>query len=369
MAPRELKGLGVVALLAIQWVGCGGEEPEAAPVLRPVRTHTVVATGAGQQRSLAGVARAGVESRLSFRVSGIVEEVPVELGYGVRKGKILARLDPTDYELKVQEAEADVAQGQAGLRRAEADYDRVRALYENNNASKSELDAARASAESAEAQVEASRKRLEQARLQLGYTVLRAPLAGAIADVDVEVNENVLSGQKIFLLTSGSHPEVEVAVPEVLIHKVTVGQPVTIAFDALPDRTFAARVTEVGVAATGTSMTFAVTVRLDEPEPAVRSGMAAEVTFRFRQEGSGARIVVPAVAVGEDREGRYVYVVESEGEGQGTVRRRPVVIGQHGVGIEIVEGLEEGELVVTAGVRRLSDGMRVRLLDNIGGAG
>ena len=169
----------------------------------------------------------------------------------MRHRQVLARLDPTDYELKVEEAEAGLAQAQAGLRRAEADYERVRALYENSNASKGELDAARAGAESAQAQVESGAKRLEQARQQVGYTVLRAPSDGAIAAVSLEVNENVGAGQQVFLLTAGAEPEIEVAVPEVLIARVAEGQPVEVRFDALPGRRLAARITEVGVAVTG----------------------------------------------------------------------------------------------------------------------
>ncbi len=358
-----------LAFFAALLMACGSEPPEAAPVLRPVRVHRVEAGGLSMERGLAGVVRAGVESRLSFRVSGTVERLAVQVGDRVARGRVLAELDPTDYELKVQEAEASRAQAQANLRRAEADYDRVRALYENNNASKAELDAARAAAESAEAQVEASRKRLAQARRQLGYTVLSAPTEGAVASVDVEVNENVKAGDKICLLVSGRQPEVEVSVPEVMIGRVEKGQSVTVNLDALPERTFPAEITEVGVAVTGAASIYPVTARLLEADAAIRSGMAAEVRFRFEDEDPDGRIVVPVVAVGEDRQGHHVYVVESEGEGQGRVRRRPVVIGRHGVGIEILEGLEVGDLVVTAGVRRLSDGMRVKLTKGAGGTG
>lgn len=356
--PVAALGLGL-ALLA-----CGGEEAAAPPPLRPVRHVRVEPSGEAVPATFAGVARAGVESRLSFRVGGTVQEVAVKLGDRVDRGQVLARLDPTDYELKVEEAEAALAQGRAALRRAQADYDRVRALYENNNAARSELDAARAAAESAQAQVDAGGKQLQLARQQLGYTVLRAPLPGAIAEVEVEVNENVRAGDKVFLSTSGDRPEVAVAVPEVLIAQVQEGQPVGVAFDALPGRRFTATVTEVGVATTGTATTYAVTARLDEPGREVRAGMAAEVTFRFPGPDGGGRIYVPPVAVGEDREGRFVFVLEPRGDGTGVVRRRPVTVGELGPGgLHLEAGVEAGELVVTAGVRRLTDGMEVRVVD------
>jgi RND family efflux transporter MFP subunit len=360
---RPCPGL-LTLTLALALHGCGGEPPEAAPQLRPVRTMLVEASGGGVTRILAGVARAGVESRLSFRVSGTAQSVNVTLGDRVRRGQVLARLDPTDYELMLEEAEAGLAQAQAGLRRSEADYERVRALYENNNASKGELDAARAGAESAEAQVEAGEKRLQQARQQVGYTVLRAPSDGAIAAVDLEVNENVQGGQQVFLLTAGAELEIEVAVPEVLIAQVGVGQPVSVRFDALPGRRMGAKVTEVGIAAIGAASTFQVTAALVDAPAEIRSGMAAEVTFTF-DEGQTDRLVVPAVAIGEDRDGRFVFVLERGDGGDGTVRRRPVRIGKPQsslAGIEVLDGLEVGEEVVTAGVRRLTDGMAVRVL-------
>ena len=364
-ASRPISGL-LIFILAATLSGCGGETPESEPELRPVRTVIVEVTGGGLTRTLAGVARAGVESRLSFRVPGTIQSLAVALGDRVRRGQVLARLDPTDYELRLEEAEAGLAQAQAGLRRAEADYERVRALYENNNASKGELDAARAGAESAQAQVETGEKRLQQARQQVGYTVLRAPSDGAIAAVSVEVNENLNAGQRVVLLTSGADPEIEVAVPEVLIARVTEGQPVEVRFDALPGRRISARITEVGVALTGGASTYQVGAGLTEAAPEVRSGMAAEVTFTFA-EGRDDRILLPAVAIGEDSEGRFVFVLERNDDGTGTVRRRAVEIGEASSGlggIEVLEGVAVGDEVVTAGVRRLTEGMAVRVLDS-----
>lgn len=344
-------------------IGCA-EEPVVEQILRPVRYETVESSAAARARTFAGVARAGVESELSFRVAGTVDRVPVIVGEQVRRGQLLAQIDPTDYELKVQEAVAGLAQAEAALRNSDADYDRVRGLYENNNASRRELDGARANFESSQAQVQASEKRLEQARQQVAYCYLRAPVDGTVAMVGAEVNENVSAGQKLFLLTAGGDIEVEVALPEALIADVELGQDVAVAFDALPGRRFDATVTEAGVAAVGTATTFPVTVRLAAADPDIRSGMAAEVELRFAGAEGAGRMMVPAVAVGEDRDGRFVYVLERAAEGQGVVKRRVVTVGElTSEGLEILSGLTEGELLVTAGVRRLVDGETVRMLE------
>jgi RND family efflux transporter MFP subunit len=348
--------------MALASWGCAEQAVPEQP-LRPVRTIQVFATGAERVRSFSGTARAGQESRLSFRVRGSVEVLDVEVGDRVRAGQVLARLDPQDYRLQFEDAEASLARIRAEVRNAEANYARIRGLYENSNASLNALDVARAGFESATAALESGEKKLEQARLQLSYTRLEAPTPGAISRVLVEVNENVQPGQTVAVLTAGARPEVEIGMPEVFIARVKEGQPVDVTFDALGGRTFAATVTEVGVASTGLATTFPVKARLDRDEPEVLPGMAAEVHFRFEAGGDTDRIEVPAFAVSEDREGRFVYVVEEIGDGVGRAVRREVTVGGLTAdgGLEILHGLVEGERVITAGVSRIQDGRQVRL--------
>jgi multidrug efflux system membrane fusion protein len=287
----------------------------------------------------------------------------VTVGELVERSGLIATLDDSDYRLRVQEAEASLAQAQAQLRNARNGHERAVQLYENGSASKQDLDAARAAFESATAQVAAIEKRLDLARLQVAYTRLEAPFAGAVAEVRVDVNENVNPGQPMILLTSRGRPEVRVSVPEVLISQVRPGSAVSVTFDAVAGTVLPARVTEVGVAATGLATTFPVTVRLDGDAERVRPGMAAEVTFRFETAGAAERLIVPATAVAEDQHGRYVYTLDLEGEGLGRARRVAVTVGElTSEGMEILTGLVEGDLVVTAGVSRIADGQRVRLL-------
>ncbi len=361
--------LTVITTLCV--AGCAAEEPPAEAVLRPVRSQAVEPAGTARERIFSGVAVASIESQLSFRVGGTVTRVAVEVGDRVRAGQIIAELDPTDLQLELESSQAALDQAQASRRNADANFDRARELYENNNASQNEYDAARAQAESATAGVDSAQKQLQLARLRLGYATLRASIAGAIAAVDVDANENVSAGSVVAMLTSGSQPEVRVAIPENLISRVERGSRVDVEFDALPGRRLTATVTEVGVAALGTATTFPVTARLDVDVPEVRSGMAAEVRFRFGEDGSADTLLVPLVAVGEDRQGRFVFVLEASGEGRGLVRRRQVTLGEiRGTGVEVLSGLRAGERIVTAGLRRLTDGQEVRLADTrLGEAG
>ena len=112
-----------------------GEEQQVREVIRPVRYVQVFSTGGTRTRVFSGVAQAGLESRLSFRVPGTIKGVAVEVGDRVNAGDVIAALDPSDYELQVQQAEAGRANAQAQARNAESNYERVRRLYENENAS------------------------------------------------------------------------------------------------------------------------------------------------------------------------------------------------------------------------------------------
>jgi RND family efflux transporter MFP subunit len=348
-------------LAAASLAGCSSPPPEEEPI-RPVRTEQVFRTKGSRLRTFSGTARAGVESRLSFKVAGTVRRIPVEIGDTVRAGQLLAELDPKDYELQVEDAEASLAQARARARNAGSNLDRVRGLYENNNASQNDYDAARAESEYSAAQVASNEKRLELSRLQLSYTRLLSPLDGAISAVEAEVNENVSIGQTAVVLTSGKRPEVRVAMPEVFIARVREGATVDVTFDALPGESFEAVITEVGVTAGGLATTFPVTVSLRDASPEILPGMAAEVAIRFETADGRDRMIVPPFAVAEDRRGRFVFVAEP-GEGElATARRRNVKIGDlTGDGLEILEGLSEGELLITAGVSRIEDGMQVRL--------
>jgi RND family efflux transporter MFP subunit len=362
MLPRARFASLTVGLIAASLLQACGEQEQPEPVIRPIRYQEAYSTGGNRVRAFSGTARAGVESRISFKVPGTIRRLAVEVGDSVRARQLIAELDDQDYRIQVQRADAGLAQARARARNAEADYARARQLYENANLSRSELDAARTGSESAASSVNAYERELELARLQLSYTRLTAPVAGAVASVNVEVNENVQTGQTVVLLTSGSNLEVEVGVPGVLITQIAEGDDVRTSFDALPGSTFPGTVTEVGVAATGAGMTFPVTVRLAESGTDLRPGMAAEVGFLFESESQRIVHLVPSAAVGEDREGRFLFVVEPTEADLGIVRRRAVSVGELTPdGLEILEGLADGDRVVTAGWSKIEDGLQVRL--------
>jgi len=210
-------------------------------------------------------------------------------------------MDPTDYALQLQNAQADAAQARAQERNAKATYERTQALYENQNASRQDLDADRTAYDSAKAGLESANQQIRLRQRQLGYTHLKAPEPGTIATVDIEVNEYVQAGTLVATLLAGDQIEVSVSVPASIIRSVVRGAEAKARFNSLGGKTFKGTVTEVGVSSVGGATTFPVTVRLTEGQDQVRAGMAADVTFVFAYEGNGPKFALPVSAVGEDR--------------------------------------------------------------------
>ncbi|MDJ0908105.1 MAG: efflux RND transporter periplasmic adaptor subunit [Woeseiaceae bacterium] len=358
-----MKKAGFLAsiLAAAVLVGCGGSEPEVAEQLRPVR-YVVIEDGTTlRDRSFSGTSKSTTESRLSFRVTGTVEDIPVQIGQRLDAGSPIMELDPTTYELQVQQAEAALVEAEANDRRSATNYERTRGLYANDNASLNDLEAARAQAESAEAMVDSAAKALEIARLNLSYTRLTADTDCSIASLDVEVNENVSAGQQVAMVSCGDAFEVTLDLPESVIANVSVGVEVSIGFGAIEDAEFTGIVTEVAVAASQAAAGFPIVVQVNERHPSLRSGLAADVTFQFGNNQAGYAPVVPVDAIVNDPGGTYVFVAEpAETAGEGVVRRRDVDLGElTQLGVEITEGLFVGDRVVTAGVSVIRDGQRV----------
>ena len=355
----------LILLLSVLVLGaCTQKEEPKEQILRPVRYQEVFASGGVQQKIFSGSAKAGVETNLSFKVSGTVQSVTVKVGEQVKAGKLICAVDPSDYILQYKEADAAVKRADAEEDNAKSNYERLALLYENQNASLAEFESARTQYESARAFERSAKQRRKLAKSQRDYTKLYTPLDGIVAEVNVEENENVQSGQSIILLNSGSDIEVGVAIPDLYISRINVGDAVKVAFTAIKDKTYDGVVVEVAFATGKSATTYPVAIKINDPDEGIRPGMAVDVTFTFIYEGSENRMLVSAFSVSEDNDGRFVYVlIPGEQAGVGIIQKKPVEVGElTNEGIEITAGLEEGDKVVSAGVSRIADGMRVKTI-------
>ena len=380
------------ALSVLLLVACGKEKETVKKSLRPVKYQKITLATGLEEHTFSGVAKAENEVNLSFKVGGSLSSVNVKLGDKVRKGQVIATIDPIDYNIQIEQAaaqkkgaEANVKSTEASLKNAEGQllnanstYKRIEKLYENNSvalseyeqakaglaAAQAQYDAAKSQYDAAATQVTASAKQVEAATNQVNYTKLIAPINGIITQLDAEKNEVVGSGRAIAVISSEGHPKVEVGVPEVMINKVKKGQLVNINFSSDVGQKFTGKIEQVAFAS-GSSPTYPVIVGINKSSVQIRPGMAANVSFIFNKKGENTnpKMLAPVAAVGEDTEGNFVFVLTKKANNTYRVEKRTVKIGQLlPDGFEVMNGLKTDELVAIAGLKTLMDGMEVKLL-------
>ena len=359
--------------------GCGVEEkaPEET-VLRPVKYGKVQPAGNVQKEVFSGTAQSSKSANLSFKISGNLRTLNVKIGDKVRKGQLIATVDKTDYNVQYQQSvanlknvETQIKSANTQLVNAKATYERIEKLYENNSVSLSEYEQAKSAYETAQssytaaqAQANATEKQVEAAQNQVNYATLVAPFTGVVTMVNVEENELVASGTPIATISSIGEPEISVGIPEVFISKIKPQQNVQINFAALSNKQFSGKVYEVGYSSSGGS-TYPVTVKINNPTDDIRPGMAAEVTFNFADEKhpTSSALSVPITAVGEDTAGHFVFILK-KADNHYLAQKQTIEIGKlMETGFILKSGLGEGELVATAGLSSLLDGMKVKLLE------
>lgn len=357
---------------------CGGEKKEQIEeIIRPVRYGTVQMQGAAESHAFSGTAQSSKHAKLSFKVAGTINSLQVKVGDKIRKGQAIASMDAIDYSVEYDQAVANLKNAQTGIKSAQSQlittkstYERVEKLYENNSLPLSDYEQAKSAYEAAEAQynaslaqVTAAQKQVDAASNQVSYTRLTAPFSGIITEVNVEENELVNSGSPIAALDAETRPEVSVGIPEVFIPRIRKGQKVDIHFSILPNQPFKGTISEVGFSS-GDAATYPVIVIIDNPSPDIRPGMAANVTFHFGEAKAGQQfLVAPVKAVGEGTQGNFVFILNPNGDTY-EVKKQNIEIGELlPNGFEIKSGLKEGDLLATAGLKSLLDGMKVKLME------
>ncbi len=383
----------------------------------PVRRVQVTRVTSGPVGALAtypGTAKAAQVASLAFRVGGPLVEVNIKPGDKVKRGDVLMRIDPRDFESAVKAAQAaldsanakllvmkrgarkeDLMVLDAKLDAAEARrqflqgvFDRNKRMIESNAVSRQQYDnsesdllailadiraleqelqkaktGARAEdIQAMEAEIRGLQTSLKIAQDRLEDTSLRAPFDGLITKQLAENYEQVSPGQNVLAMHDVSTIEIDVDLPEKEILYRALDKPFNVAvrFVSIEDRQFEAKFKEVDTEADPSTRTYTVTFVMQAPKDVnILPGMIADVSVQSRtsQAINGHKPTVPAAAVQSDQNGgRFVWVVS----GNGAVERRPVVVGSLSESNNYeVKGVAEGEPVVTAGAAYLYDGAKV----------
>jgi len=387
---------GLLILSSLFAAACSGPErvaaqSDGAPAPRPVKTIKVAEQTLVRSITVTGTLAAEDQVALAFKVAGRVAEVRVDLGSVVKEGQILALLGPTDFELRVKQADAALVQARVRLgltpeggedavvpentalvrqriavrREAELNRDRMKTFVERGLSPRASLESAEAALEVSEGQYQDAleeirnregmlaqrRSELEIARQQLQDTVLRSPLDGAVRERQVAVGEYRAPGTPVMTVVR-THPlRLQLSVPERETLGLKIGLPVRVRVEGDTNEHLG-RLERIGAAIAETNRTLPVEALVPNQTDVLRPGQFA--TADIIVSGGDRALVIPRESIVTFAGIQKVLTVRD-----GYAREQRIRTGRReGDRVEVVEGLRGGDLVIRA-PGNLVDGVRV----------
>ncbi|MCE2746108.1 MAG: efflux RND transporter periplasmic adaptor subunit [Burkholderiales bacterium] len=342
--------LVISALYLLVLSACGPATPEEAPTVeyRLVKTETVQSGPASSLIEVPGIGAFRDETRLSFKVGGVIEKINVREGETVAKGQRLAALNK-------QDVNAAVSQASAGFEKAQRDLQRGKLLREQEVISKVQLD-------NLETAAQAARAQLSQAQFASQTAEIQAQTNGVVLKRFAQTGEVVAPGQPILLLGSKSSGFVlKASLADKQAVQVQLGAKAEVQFDALPGVKWPGKVIELSQAADPATGTYGVLVEVNTTAHEnlnLLSGMQGRAGIE-PVNFNGTRSYVPIEAVVEgDNKTAWIYTVQANN----TVKRQTVTVAfVQGDRIALSDPLPEGTRVVSTGAAYLQDGETVKV--------
>ena len=348
--------LSTLAALA----GCAKHEAPPPPV-RPVQLVAVQTGGATPVAVFAGEVRPRHETDLAFRVGGKVTSRSADVGARVRRGQVLARLDPADVALQAESAKAGVAAAETEWKYAAAEYDRYQNLYAQKFVSASALDQKRNARDATRARYDQARAQLAVAQNQAAYATLVATGDGVITAVSVEAGQVVTAGQPVMKLADETEREIVIAVPENRLGELKAARRIVAFLWADPKQLYPATVREIAPSVDPVTRTFAVRVAVPSADATLQWGMTANVALTAEGPADAAQLPLASLHRQDAAPAVWVYDPASQ-----QVALRPVTVVQYREDGVVVRGVKSGEWVVAAGVQKLQPGQKVRPYEGAG---
>jgi len=328
--------------------------------VRPVRTMTVTSEQGAGTAEFSGDVRPRIESRLGFRVPGKIVARLVDVGATVKKGQVLARLDPTDLALAQQSSQAQLSAAKTDRDLAAADLKRYSELFAKGFISAAEQQRLQANYDAAQARYEQAGAGYRNQVNQAGYATLEADADGVVTGVDAEVGQVVSAGQPVVRVAQTAEKEVVVGIPEDQVDTLRKSPEVSVKLWADQSRSIPAKVREIAPAADPLTRTYTVKISVPNPPPELRLGMTAVATFVRPGGGAdsgGMGVRVPISALLQDQGKNVVWLYDAASQ---TVKPVPVTVGAPRDNVLLVtSGLQPGQTIVTAGVHLLKAGQKV----------
>lgn len=346
-----------IALLTL--TACNSEQSVAQkPEIRPVRAQQIQIKKLSKPSSYSGEVRARYVTDLAFRVAGKLVERKVDVGAEVKKGQLLARIDPTDYKLSVLSSKAQMASAQADVDKASSDLKRYQNLLEKGVVSRTEFDRYQNVYNTALAKLNQTKALLDVDENKANYTDLFADADGVVTEVLAERGEVVAQGQAIIRLARPQEKEISINVSENRLDELHKSAELAISLWAYPQLKLRGKIREISPNADPVTRTYNVRVSIQNATEDVHLGMTATVTMQ--RSTTQAVALLPLTALYAQGENPSVWIVDTKTY---QVKLTPVQLSEfYGNYVTVTQGLNDGQWVVTAGTHKLHEGQVVRLL-------
>lgn len=310
-----------------------------------------------QLMPLSGSLRAVSQASVKARVAGEVREVLVREGDAVKAQQVVIKMDPSDYQARVNQARGALEAARGQLDIATKTRDNNKALLDKGFISKTAFDNAESQYGIARANLESARGALDVAQKALGDTVVRAPISGLVSMRTVQPGEKVSVDNRLLDVVDLSQMELEAAVPAADIMHVALGQEVQVAIDGMP-RPLVGKVVRINPATQAGSRSIMAYIQLENPHGTLRVGMFGEAQLTIAKKPGV--LTVPQSAIRSDAGTRYVYAIEND-----KLVQKPVTLGiqgndGEGGAVEIVTGIDSGAQIVKTNLGTLRSGTTVK---------
>ena len=337
--------LGLLAVLALS--SCSEKQKDVEKAPTRVMTEVVSPTTDSRGQTYVGIVEEHEATAVSFTGMGVVKRVLVSEGQAVSRGQLLAEMDDAQARNLLSGAEAQMAQANDAL-------ERYKLLHDNGSLPEVQWVEIQSKVAQAKSQLEVAKKNLADCQLV-------APVSGIIGHKMIGAGETALPSQAVVDILDISTVKVKVAVPEAEIGGITAQTPSNIKVEAI-NRSYEGGQIEKGVTADAMTHTYDVRINVQNAERKLLPGMVASVSFGSEKgivnsDKSATALLVPVTAVQKNANGSlFVWTVGKDS----TVHRQPVEVGPtQGNRIAVTDGLENGQLIVTEGYQKLSEGTKV----------
>ena len=343
-----------IIMISIGLVACSHKEKQTEDI-KYVKTVTLCqTTPQSNYNTFSGVIKAEFEPQLSFRVSGKVIKRDVDIGQVVKKGQVLASLDPTDYKLNEDSQIADVASAKSDYMTQQQNLERYRQLLKDNFVSQSAFDTQQSSFDSAKAKYQQAINSLANSKNQVAYTNLVAPGDGVIASINMDAGKVVSTADVVASMNLSGPKEIEIQLPETLVNNYKVGQSAKVQIWS-DDKVYNGKIRTINQSNDEQTRTYTSRITLLDGNDSIKYGMSGYAKILTGSDTTGLTIPTSSIYAIEGKS--YVWLLSPDH----TVKLVPIQVSSADAEMSLITAnLSCGDIIISAGVNLLHDGQKVK---------